>query len=172
MQYDTHNRVTEVKDLQYTVRYEYDAVGNRRYMGAEYHDPVNYHKSTQEYWYEYDSENRFTVTMGQLSGGQRATSADDTSVQIITGEGGQGVQLGYNAAGERTLARYASDGRTELYTYDANGYLIRQTANGIVIQSREVDAYGRATRVIEYDPAGSGKQVKNITRTYDADGPC
>lgn len=176
VQYDTHNRVAEVKDLQYTVRYEYDAVGNRRRMGAEYHDPVDFHKSTQEYWYEYDSENRFTVTMGQLSGGKRAESVDDDSVRIVIGEGGQGVQLGYNAAGERSWARYASDGRTERYEYDTSGNLVRQyskqagAAGEVLIQQRVIDAFGRATQVTEWDPAGSGQELKNLTRTYDFDG--
>ena len=176
VQYDALNRVTEVKDLQYTVRYEYDAVGNRRHMEAEYHDPVNYHKSTQEYWYEYDSQNRFTVSMGQLSGGKRAESADDTSVGIVIGEGGDGVQLGYNAAGERSWARYASDGHSERYEYDPNGYLVRQftkaagSTTEVLIQQRQIDIYGRALQVIQWDPAGSGKQVSNIERTYDTDG--
>ncbi|KVO27578.1 LysM peptidoglycan-binding domain-containing protein [Burkholderia ubonensis] len=159
VEYDAANRVTAIKDDAYRVRYEYDAVGNRRRMTADYTDLVGYHKKTQDYWYEYDALNRFTVTMGVLSDGR-----------IVAGpNGGDGVQLGYNAAGERVLAVYASDGRTERYEYDANGYLTNQSINGVVVRERENDLLGRVTGYAEYT-ADRSKRTEQVVRQYDADG--
>ncbi|KGB98446.1 LysM peptidoglycan-binding domain-containing protein [Burkholderia cepacia] len=170
VEYDAMNRVTAIRDLKYNVYYEYDAVGNRRRMLAEYHDLLDNHQTYQEYWYEYDALNRFTVSMGQLSTGQRATSQDDTSVSIVIGgAGSDGVQLGYNAAGERTLAHYASDGRTEIYAYDANGFLATQTINGKLYAERTNDLTGRVTRYTSYDQDGTTRLV-DLARNWDADG--
>ncbi|VWD13659.1 Rhs family protein [Burkholderia lata] len=169
VKYDALNRVTAIEDDAYKVYYEYDAAGNRRHMLAKYTDMVGYHDREQEYWYEYDALNRFTVSMGSLSGA-RATDPNDTSVSIVKGAlGGDGVQLGYNAAGERVLAAYAKDGRTERYTYDANGYLTTQSVNDIVVQERKNDLLGRVTGFVERD-AKTGQQVTGIDRTWDADG--
>ncbi|MGT0244769.1 LysM peptidoglycan-binding domain-containing protein [Burkholderia pyrrocinia] len=159
VEYDAANRVTAIRDNAYQVRYEYDAVGNRRRMTADYTDLVGYHKKTQDYWYEYDALNRFTVTMGVLSDGRIVAGA----------KGGDGVQLGYNAAGERVLAAYASDGRTERYEYDANGYLTNQSINGVVVRERENDLLGRVTGYTAYT-ADRSKRTEQVTRQYDADG--
>ncbi|MGF6696601.1 YD repeat-containing protein [Paraburkholderia sp. MM5496-R1] len=168
VEYDALNRVVAIRDNSYQVGYEYDALGNRRRMMATYTDMVGYHATEQEYWYEYDALNRFTVSMGSLSGA-RATDPDDTSVHIVAGAaGGDGVQLGYNAAGERTMAVYARDGRTEYYTYDANGLLATQTVDGMMIQQRTNDLLGRVTETIERDRS-SGQIVTAVTRDWDAD---
>ncbi len=119
-------------------------------------------------WYEYDALNRFTVTMGSLSG-ERPVDPNDASVSIVPGRaGGEGVRLGYNAAGERVLAVYAKDGRTEQYTYDANGYLETQSINGVGAQARTNDLLGRAIRVVERRP-DNGQVVSDVTRSWDAD---
>lgn len=167
--YDALNRVTSISDLLYSVSYEYDAVGNRRHMAATYHDYVQNTKQNQDYWYAYDGLNRFTVTMGQLSGA-RAASADDASVSVVAGaKGGDGIYLAYDAVGQRKLATYASDGRTELYDYDKLGYLTTQTINGVKTSERSNDQLGRVTNYAEWLADGS-KQVTNLTKTYDADG--
>lgn len=169
VKYDALNRVTAIEDDAYKVYYEYDAVGNRRRMLAKYTDMVGYHDREQEYWYEYDALNRFTVSMGSLSGA-RASDPNDTGVSIVKGAlGGDGIQLGYNAAGERVLAVYAKDGRTERYSYDANGYLTTQSVNDIIVQERKNDLLGRVTGFVERD-AKTGQQVTGIDRTWDADG--
>ncbi|KVT73106.1 hypothetical protein WK58_13955 [Burkholderia ubonensis] len=168
VKYDALNRVTAIEDDTYKVYYEYDAVGNRRRMLAKYTDLVGHHERTQDYWYEYDALNRFTVSMGGLSAAP-ATDPIDTSVRIVNGaRGEEGVQLGYNAAGERVLATYAKDGRTERYTYDANGYLETQSVNDIVVQQRTNDMLGRVTGTIERD-ASTGKVVTSAERSWDAD---
>ncbi|MEZ0604617.1 LysM peptidoglycan-binding domain-containing protein [Paraburkholderia sp. IW21] len=166
--YDALNRVTSITDPLYTVSYEYDAVGNRRRMFADYHDALDGRHSYQEYWYEYDSLNRFTVSMGQLPGGARGTSATDRGVSIVAGSGGDGVQLGYNAAGERVLARYAVDGRTEAYAYDANGYLTDQRINGVLVRQRTNDLLGRTTNYVEWNAAGT-QQTTSVLRVWDGD---
>ncbi|TKC89437.1 LysM peptidoglycan-binding domain-containing protein [Trinickia terrae] len=157
--YDAANRVTAIKDDAYQVYYEYDAVGNRRRMRAEYTDLVGYHKKTQDYWYEYDALNRFTVTMGVLQDGRIVKGA----------KGGEGVQLAYNGAGERVLASYASDERTERYEYDANGYLTNQSINGVVVRERKTDLLGRVTAYSAYT-ADRASRTEAVTREYDADG--
>ncbi|OXI87197.1 hypothetical protein CFB40_16105 [Burkholderia sp. AU31652] len=168
VEYDALNRVVSIKDNAYQVTYEYDAVGNRRRMLATYTDMVGYHEKNQDYWYEYDALNRFTVTMGSLSG-ERPVDPSDTSVSIVPGgAGGEGIRLGYNAAGERVLAVYAKDGRTERYTYDANGYLETQSINGVVAQERTNDLLGRAIRVVERRP-DNGQVVSDVTRSWDGD---
>ncbi|RZF29098.1 LysM peptidoglycan-binding domain-containing protein [Paraburkholderia sp. UYCP14C] len=169
VEYDAANRVVAIRDNSYQVYYEYDAVGNRRRMLASYTDMVGYHQTEQEYWYEYDALNRFTVSMGSLSGA-RATDPNDASVHIVVGgDGGNDVQLGYNAAGERTMAVYANDGHAEYYTYDANGFLETQSANGVVLQQRTNDLLGRVTETIER-ALTSGQVVTAVTRDWDADG--
>ncbi|MBN3815101.1 LysM peptidoglycan-binding domain-containing protein [Paraburkholderia sp. Se-20369] len=168
VKYDALNRVTAIEDDTYKVYYEYDAVGNRRRMLAKYTDLVGHHERTQDYWYEYDALNRFTVSMGGLSAAP-ATDPNDKSVRIVNGaRGEEGVQLGYNAAGERVLATYAKDGRTERYTYDANGYLETQSVNDIVVQQRTNDLLGRVTGTVERD-AATGKVVTSVERSWDAD---
>ncbi|RQQ00438.1 LysM peptidoglycan-binding domain-containing protein [Burkholderia stagnalis] len=168
VKYDALNRVTAIEDDSYKVYYEYDAVGNRRRMLAKYTDLVGHHERTQDYWYEYDALNRFTVSMGSLSAAP-ATDPNDKNVRIVNGaRGEEGVQLGYNAAGERVLATYAKDGRTERYTYDANGYLETQSVNDIVVQQRTNDLLGRVTGTVERD-ASTGKVVTSVERSWDAD---
>ncbi|HEF5873488.1 TPA: LysM peptidoglycan-binding domain-containing protein, partial [Burkholderia cenocepacia] len=168
VEYDALNRVVSIKDNAYQVAYEYDAVGNRRRMLATYTDMVGYHEKNQDYWYEYDALNRFTVTMGSLSG-ECPIDPNDVSVSIVPGAAdGDGLRLGYNAAGERILAVYAKDGRTERYTYDANGYLETQSINGVVAQERTNDLLGRAVRVLERRP-DNGQVVSEVTRSWDAD---
>ncbi|AJK45877.1 LysM peptidoglycan-binding domain-containing protein [Burkholderia plantarii] len=169
VQYDALNRVTAIEDNSYKVYYEYDAVGNRRRMQAVYTDLVGSHQQTQDYWYEYDALNRFTVTMGSLSG-TAATDPNDTSVHIVVGaRGSDGVQIGYNAAGERVSAVYAKDGRVESYEYDENGYLRIQKVNNLPVQERLNDLLGRVTTFVERD-ASTGTQVTGLTRTWDKDG--
>jgi len=167
IEYDALNRIKRIKDSgqsgdapeksRYTVDYEYDAVGNRRRMVATYRDTVAGRASVQNYWYRYDAQNRFVVTMGKLEGGK-----------IVGGASGDGVELGYNAAGERKSAFYASDQRTERYEYDSNGRLTQVMLNGKLVSERTLDALGRVRVYQTWNTAGAW--TSTTTRAWDADG--
>lgn len=155
------------------VRYEYDAVGNRRVVHAIYLDPLNNSlRHEDKFFYTYDAANRFIITKGLLN--YRGTSASDTSASIGLGvAGSQAVKLGYDAAGQRTSATTA-DGTVETYTYTSDGYLedtLIKTNDLLAAQlraRRRVDALGRT---IEYKEWNADKSVRRITDSiYDADG--
>lgn len=157
LEYDELNRLVRVFDPRADIRYEYDAVGNRRRVFSSYHDGVDGSRVTQDYWYTYDKENRFLITLGQLSGG-RSTSAS-TSARVITG--GTGVAIAYDAAGRRVQAVNGSDSTQENYGYSAEGYLVEVRIDtnladktpGIVRSRRDIDLAGR---VIAYHEFGNG----------------
>ncbi len=75
--YDARNRVIKISDPRYTIHYEYDANGNKRHISSNYTDGLGQQRAHQDYWYRYDRMHRFTISMGQLRGGQRARRSDD-----------------------------------------------------------------------------------------------
>jgi YD repeat-containing protein len=170
--YDELNRVKTVHGQRYDIRYKYDAVGNRRNVYSYYNDGLDGNKQTQDYWYRYDSMNRFTVTQGQLAGGQ-----------IVRGAVGKAIT--YSKASERMTAEYAqldANGNVtgqvrERYTYTSDGYLqdmVLGTWNGssFVEQSqasasRSTDLAGRVTGYIERKPDNS--ILTNLARSFDRD---
>lgn len=157
--YDELNRVKQVWDPKYQVNYEYDAVGNRRRVKAYYHDGANGNASTQDYWYLYDSMNRFTLTKGTMSG----TLGSGTIVK-----GTEGIELQYNAAGERKVAIYGYDGHREDYAYNADGYLATTSINSLSSAIRNNNLMGQLDNYVEYN-LGSATVRTNDTNTYDAD---
>lgn len=175
IEYDSQNRVVRINDARADIRYEYDAVGNRRRVWSYYHDGVNGSVQVQDYWYAYDAMNRFTVTMGKLSGsGTRGVSATDGSVGVIAGTSGDGVQVFYNLAGERIETITARDGHREDYEYSREGYLeytyinnTGSTSKGALAARRTNDLLGRTLQYSEYDNKGAEKYVAN--KTFDAD---
>ncbi|WP_229804943.1 LysM peptidoglycan-binding domain-containing protein [Paludibacterium paludis] len=156
--YDALNRVSEIRDPRFTTRYEYDAVGNRRRVWAYYHNGLNGHVQLQDNWYRYDAMNRFVVSMGRLVNGQ-----------IVKGDGEAGVEILYNAAGERIKASYAGSGTQETYGYSADGYLENVWINGQLAASRDNDLLGRTTRYRAFAWNGAGNQTSQVTSSYDAD---
>lgn len=167
IRYDELNRVQSITDPRYDVSYEYDAAGNRRRMFSRYRD-ISGAMQTQEYWYTYDAANRFSLSMGVLSGA-RATQESDKTVSIVANA--NSVQLGYDLAGQRRMANYAgADGarHTEQYTYTADGYLEDTYIDGILRARRQSDAAGRVVRYFEFRPSGTLNSTRNSI--YDADG--
>ena len=163
--FDGLNRLTRVDDPLYDVRYEYDAVGNRRRVFSRYQNLIDNTPNIQDYWYRYDAMDRFKVTRGVLSGGV-----------ISQGASGAGVYIDYNAAGERIGAVHASDGHSESYSYNAAGYLsqVNTKANGapnwVVLSQRDYDGAGRVVRAKDYDPnTGALKDKGYRLKTWDAD---
>ncbi len=85
--------------------------------------------NTRDEWYDYDAQNRFTVTQGSLMTAvngntasgvvttTRGASASATNVAIGKGVlGGAGIAFTYDAASQRTSAAYARDTHQENYT--------------------------------------------------------
>ena len=159
--YDAENRVTRFLDAKADITYKYDAVGNRRNVHSVYTDGLgNSAIPPQDYWYKYDAANRFTLTMGQLSGGAIVLGA--------TNANNNAVLISYDAAGNRATATYGRDGTTESYSYTADGYLENVTIAGMVRSKRTNDAMGRVTGYVEYAADGV-TQTKNRSDTYDND---
>lgn len=101
--------------------------------------------------------NRFLVTMGTLN---RTRGAANTSI----GRGTTGVDITYNATGQRTQAINGSDNTTEAYSYTNDGYLTDVNINGTLASRRINDVLGRVTT---YQQFGSNASIKNTT--YDKD---
>ncbi|OQS31727.1 LysM peptidoglycan-binding domain-containing protein, partial [Chromobacterium haemolyticum] len=159
IQYDALGRVTQIQDPKFLITYRYDAVGNRLNVHSVYHDGVNGQQRTQDYWYRYDSMNRFVTTKGSLVNGQIGRGP----------QGGDGVDILYNAAGERVQATYASNGNVETYSYSADGYLDSIHINGKLASQRDNDLLGRATAYRDYRWNGDGGVSSQTQSRYDAD---
>ena len=79
--YDMLNRVISINDSgaaaanAVDIDYEYDKVGNVRRVTSNYWALDQYGNASsaasKDHWYKYDSMNRFTTTMGTLSGSTR-----------------------------------------------------------------------------------------------------
>ncbi|QQP95119.1 LysM peptidoglycan-binding domain-containing protein [Lysobacter enzymogenes] len=166
--YDELNRLTHIQDPRYVIDYRFDGNGNRVYMKAVYVDPLTLQldqSRPQEYWYQYDAMNRFTVTMGKLRG--TAANKDDASAWVWQGDSGDGVLVAYDRAGQRIEATYASDRHVEQYAYDSMGYLTDTKIGGVVRASRSNDLAGRVLDYREYD---ADRVLRNhITHTWDRD---
>ncbi|HLY89154.1 MAG TPA: LysM peptidoglycan-binding domain-containing protein, partial [Acetobacteraceae bacterium] len=156
--YDELNRIKTFTDAKATISYEYDANSNRRRVLSYYHDGINGDAQTQDYWYKYDGMNRFVLTMGTLSGGVGGTIQTGTT----------GVQIGYDAAGQRKFAINGSDGSREDYSYTADGYLEDTKINGVLRARRVNDAVGRVTTYSEYLTDGVTTNFSQAS-TYDGD---
>lgn len=155
IEYDDMNRIVSITDQKAVITYKYDAAGNRMNVKSVYTDGLgNNAIPPQDYWYKYDSLNRFVQTMGTLSGGVIVNGAD-------------GAEITYDAAGNRATATYGSDGHKEVYSYTADGYLENMTINGVLRAQRTNDAMGRVTNYKEYNT--SGGLTLDRTSTYDRD---
>jgi YD repeat-containing protein len=173
-EYDELNRLKSIQDPKYQVSYEYDANGNRRHVYAYYHDGLNGSIQTQDYWYTYDSMNRFIVTKGALVDAEgnvidvQANPSARGSGQVTAGA--NGVALLYNAASQRAGSTYTSNNETvnEIYVYAADGLLWQTHINGTKRAERSYNALGAATSYKEFDVAGAVKT--SIGYSYTKDG--
>ncbi|RZL03690.1 MAG: RHS repeat protein [Rubrivivax sp.] len=166
--YDELNRVKSVVDPQYRIEYQYDAVGNRRHLKAFKGSSTT---ATQDYWYSYDSMNRFSVTMGKLKTVNSVTSIYEGTT------GDDGVYVIYDKVGRRTQVNVARDGHREDYDYSTDGfltnsYLSASTASkGNKVSERQADLLGRVSNYTEYEANGTTvKAATSHAYTYDADG--
>ncbi|WP_431256772.1 hypothetical protein ACQ86G_18980 [Roseateles chitinivorans] len=169
IQYDELNRISRSWDgsKSYDLRYEYDAVGNRRAAISTYWDVTGRVSERTDFWYTYDAMNRFTTTMGSLTA--RGGSAGDTSASIQLGRDGTSVR--YDGLGQRTGVTYLdkADPRvthTERYDYSVDGYLEDSYLDGALASRRRVDATGRT---LQYRQWQNGVLQQTKTTEFDAD---
>lgn len=137
-------------------------------------DDLNRHT----YWYDYDAENRVTVTNGRLVNGVIEVAPEDTS-----------FALGYDAAGRASFRRFLDDGvlKEEQTLFDERGqrthvfqaYVVGATAAPVSLKESFVyDEVGRQLERREYFDQGTVRNGVNIggwlqraeVTTYDADG--
>ncbi|QLQ27350.1 MAG: hypothetical protein HZT39_02810 [Pseudoxanthomonas sp.] len=136
-------------------------------------DDLNRHT----YWYDYDAENRVTVTNGRLVNRVIEVAPEDTS-----------FALGYDAAGRARFRRFLDDGvlKEEQTLFDERGqrthvfqaYAVGSTAPVSLKESFVYDEVGRQLERREYFDQGTVRNGVNIggwlqraeVTTYDADG--
>jgi YD repeat-containing protein len=168
--YDAMNRMTSYTDTgtssttdtisPASITWEYDLNGNIRHMVATY-QPLDQNgqplpQTTQDYWYKYDSMNRFVVTEGILSGARGAGT--------ITTNSAQGTSITYDGAGNRATS--ADTHGQMVYTYTEDGYLDQATLDGMVRATYFRDAMGRVKAYYEYD--SEGENILDDDYTYDS----
>jgi YD repeat-containing protein len=190
--WDSNGRMLTFTDTAYSTEandnvsivWEYDLGGNIRRVNATYRimDDTGAFTAgtlTQDYWYKYDSMNRFVTTKGQFSG----TRGSGT---ITRGEAlysrSAGTDIAYDLTGQRISAtrtivvpnQYFSSHyeRREIYSYSADGYLagVNQVEGASAITTNPVpaapsggttqavytrDAMGRVTSLTEFEPDGT-----------------
>ncbi|WP_228129582.1 LysM peptidoglycan-binding domain-containing protein [Acinetobacter dispersus] len=171
--YDALNRKISVQDQSFNIAYDYDANGNIMHMLANYRDAVNAAPKIQDFWYRYDSMNRFTISMGRLNSINKKVERGDT-----------GVEITYDKLGQRTSADYGKDAlnsskaHKERYIYTTDGYLERvlnadYNTNGVLgteytLSTRTNDALGRVKTYQDYNP-NSDSVYQTTENIYNKD---
>jgi YD repeat-containing protein len=155
--YDALGRLQRVKDNRYDLRYGYDATGNRRRVQSNYFDNQA-QQQTKDYWYLYDSMHRIVLSQGRRENGQIGITPD------------QGIQLGYDTAGNRRSANFYEGGTfvQETYNYDGNNRLTTTSRNGALTSERRYDLAGRVKEYVAYASPGIFKDRQRSS--YDANG--
>ena len=154
----------------FDVRYEFDAVGNRRLVDSVYWDGAAGQRGRQTYWYDYDCREPLHSDPGHA---QRRTCHQQGPPTCASWPARRATALGYDWLGQRREATYtfkdpAKPGNAgtlirESYGYSLDGYLQTLHQNGSLKQVRVLDAIGRTTQLVE---------TQNKTSTvshYDAD---
>ncbi len=165
--YDALNRMTSFTDTggtdgsPVTINYEYDLNGNVRHVAATYRvidaqGAFSASNSTQDYWYKYDTMNRFVTTKGIFTG----TRGSGTISRGTTGS-----DITYDAAGKR--ASSTSNTSAETYFYTEDGYLKQVKVAGTQRGLFARDAMGRVTTYSEYDTNGTTVDYSRVA-TYNA----
>ncbi|MDQ8021661.1 MAG: LysM peptidoglycan-binding domain-containing protein [Moraxellaceae bacterium] len=139
--YDALGRISDLRDLRYTLRYSYDAQGNRTRIHSTYFDHQQA-QQTQDLWYAYDAMNRVVVSQGVN---------DNGTIKIGTT---QGISLGYDSMGQRrTMQTYGSQRivyeniQTEEYDGSWSGYGHYKHEAGLYDERYTYDGLGRLSTV-------------------------
>jgi YD repeat-containing protein len=177
LKYDMQNRLTDVQDDLYTLKYTYDNNGNRTSIATTYPGAATFTK-----YNAYDEMNRQTIV--------NADSWDALQKKAVLGKTGH--QIVYDKAGNRVSDSYigvfinktnfATTGNTlttETYAYDGAGRLQYSYRDGVLFDSRIYDAAGRITVAGEVvkasDPSrratyAAGIASQRRTFSYDIGG--
>ncbi|MFX5827309.1 AHH domain-containing protein [Acinetobacter baumannii] len=171
--YDSLNRKISVQDQSFNIHYEYDGNGNIVHMLANYRDAVNAAPKIQDFWYSYDSMNRFTISMGVLNSTTKKVERGNT-----------GIAISYDKLGQRLTADYGKDAlnstkaHKESYSYTTDGYLetvknADYSSTGILgtqytVSTRYNDALGRVTKYTDNNE-NSDTVYQTTTTTYSKD---
>ncbi|MEI1732463.1 LysM peptidoglycan-binding domain-containing protein, partial [Acinetobacter baumannii] len=171
--YDSLNRKISVQDQSFNIHYEYDGNGNIVHMLANYRDAVNAAPKIQDFWYSYDSMNRFTVSMGVLNSTTKKVERGNT-----------GIAISYDKLGQRLSADYGKDAlnstkaHKESYSYTTDGYLetvksADYSSTGTLgtqytVSTRYNDALGRVTKYTDNNE-NSTTVYQTTTTTYSKD---
>ncbi|WP_445405333.1 LysM peptidoglycan-binding domain-containing protein [Acinetobacter pittii] len=171
--YDSLNRKISVQDQSFNIHYEYDGNGNIVHMLANYRDAVNAAPKIQDFWYSYDSMNRFTISMGVLNSTAKKVERGNT-----------GIAISYDKLGQRLTADYGKDAlnstkaHKESYSYTTDGYLetvknADYSSTGILgtqytVSTRYNDALGRVTKYTDNNE-NSTTVYQTTTTTYSKD---
>lgn len=171
--YDALNRKMSVQDQSFNIHYEYDANGNIIHMLANYRDAVNAAPKIQNFWYGYDSMNRFTVSMGVLNGTTKKVERGDTGIIVTYDKLGQRLSADY---GKNALN--SSKAHKESYSYTTDGYLetvknADYATNGVLgteftLSVRHNDALGRVAKYQDYNE-NSNTVYQTATTIYNKD---
>ncbi|MET4674915.1 YD repeat-containing protein [Luteibacter sp. PvP120] len=170
--YDSHNRIVEVDTDDGTASmketFAYDAVGNRRNISAlVIRQGVSTDNGTV--WYDYDGDNRVTVSAGQLKDGTIVVASTDTSYAL-------GYDADGNAATRLTMDRYGTL-RIQQSVYDGRHQLVRAdyakvvggTDQGVA-ETRTYDAAGHVVTDNQYYALGTTANKRYNAKT-DPDSP-
>ncbi len=171
--YDAMNRLVSVdQPFGLGLDYEYDAQGNvRRSLASYYNVSGTGGAQTQDFWYKYDTLNRFVTTKGAFTGARGSGTIE---------RGTTGSDITYDAAGQRatvTTTIGIGNNRREDYAYTGDGYLgtvhIAEGASpgtGIRRVADERDLLGRLTSHSEYQANGTtvahSRTATYVTNTY------
>ena len=171
--YDALNRKMSVQDQSFNIHYEYDANGNIIHMLANYRDAVNAAPKIQNFWYGYDSMNRFTVSMGVLNSTTKKVERGDTGVIVTYDKLGQRLSADY---GKNALN--SSKAHKESYSYTTDGYLetVKNAdygTNGVLgteftLSVRHNDVLGRVAKYQDYNE-NSNTIYQTATTLYNKD---
>jgi len=177
--YDNAGRILSIEDRNlFKLKYEYDAVGNRRHIYARYAHGVYGQVDEQDLWYTYDGLNRMKIVLGEIKDSTGVSpyttmtgangdpiywdeqlellrkSETPPQLQLVRG---QGYEIGYSLDNDRRTLSYKADGGVENiedYTYDDSGHLqwVYLTSNGVKdpVSFRRYDTYGRVKEYREF----------------------
>jgi YD repeat-containing protein len=152
--YDAANRMITLNDSgraggpSSSITYAYDANGNIRNITSSYTDMVSHGTVTESDWYKYDLMNRVVTSKGILTGAPGAQS-------IVRGD--QGVDLTYDAAGNRTSATRSAQTTVAFNAYQAPStqtWVPPTTIPGTYVPGHQQDDYWVPAQVIpgQYHP--------------------